>query len=225
MDSDELLKPCTDERADTTVDASSTLKAISALGAIQLAPAVFEGSLGKSTLLTAEQQEMLLGWLKSTGTQVAKSTSNWKLIWRGSKDGFRSHDFHSLCDLKGATVTVIRSSNGYVFGGYTPAAWDIANKRGSYSNAPGSFLFTLSNPHAIPPTKYPVKVPEKAIQHHTNFCQFFGDDDLVVVSDCNANCNSHSYFPVSYGDTTGKGNLTFTGNDSFQVADIEVFTR
>ncbi len=34
-----------------------------------------------------------------------------------------SEDFHRLCDNKGATITIIRSTSGWIFGGFTSASW------------------------------------------------------------------------------------------------------
>jgi len=47
----------------------------------------------------------------------------WNLIYKGSKDGFKSRDFHSKCNNKPNTLVIIKSSNGNVFGGYTEKSW------------------------------------------------------------------------------------------------------
>ena len=46
----------------------------------------------------------------------------WKLCYRASQHGWSSRTFHSLCDGKRRTVTIIRKQQ-YVFGGYTDIAW------------------------------------------------------------------------------------------------------
>ena len=51
-------------------------------------------------------------------------TSKPKLLYRVLRDGWDASDFHRMCDGKGATVTVVKSSDGYIFGGYTDVAWD-----------------------------------------------------------------------------------------------------
>jgi len=48
--------------------------------------------------------------------------SQWKLCYRASLNGWDALTFHSLCDGKKNTVTIIES-NQYVFGGYTGAPW------------------------------------------------------------------------------------------------------
>jgi len=41
------------------------------------------------------------------------------LCYRASDNKFSVDAFHKSCDSKGATVTVIKSESGQVFGGYT----------------------------------------------------------------------------------------------------------
>ena len=49
--------------------------------------------------------------------------SFWSLCWRATKDGWAASTFHSKCDYKGQTVTIVRVGD-YVFGGYTDVVWD-----------------------------------------------------------------------------------------------------
>ena len=42
---------------------------------------------------------------------------------RASRDGFTASAFHSRCDNKGPTVTVV-NSDGNIFGGFTESAWE-----------------------------------------------------------------------------------------------------
>ena len=39
----------------------------------------------------------------------------WRLIYKESKDGFKSSDFHSKCDDKPNTLAFIKSLNGNIF--------------------------------------------------------------------------------------------------------------
>ena len=54
---------------------------------------------------------------------VAQSEHRWKLCWRASRDGWAASTFHSLCDLKGPTVTIIQVAAKYIFGGYISVSW------------------------------------------------------------------------------------------------------
>ena len=51
---------------------------------------------------------------------------NWKLIYRASEHGYTAKSFHECCDdVKGPTLVVIKSSGGWIFGGYTTQSWSI----------------------------------------------------------------------------------------------------
>ena len=41
------------------------------------------------------------------------------LLYRASRDGWQPSDFHSHCDNKGPTLTLIRSSRGFLAAGFT----------------------------------------------------------------------------------------------------------
>ena len=73
-----------------------------------------------SVILSFSQGQTLMNWLKST---PGFSISNHLLLYRASRDGWASSDFHFYCDNKGPTVTVIKSGND-IFGGYTEQSWD-----------------------------------------------------------------------------------------------------
>lgn len=93
-------------------------------------------------------------------TQIEKwlGKKTWTLLYQGTRDGFGSKTFHAKCDLEGATVTIIKSTTGFFFGGYTPLPWKSSGGWIEDSTMQ-SFIFTLKNPHNIPPTKYPIKDP------------------------------------------------------------------
>ena len=138
---------------------------------------------------------------------------------QGSRDGFAASDFHNKCDNKGATLTLIQSTGGYIFGGYTNQSWNSSG----YVQDAGAFIFTLKNPHNIPPTKYTTTQPQNAIRCYTSYGPMFGSGDIYVYTNSNQNTSSSTSFPQSYGDSTGKGKLTFTNNNNFQTTEIEVF--
>ena len=77
-----------------------------------------------SVLLSSDQCQTLMNWLKETRA-LSNTTDNlfFGLIYRASRDGWTATDFHSFCDYKGPTVTVIKSEN-QIFGGYTELQWE-----------------------------------------------------------------------------------------------------
>ncbi|CAF1454702.1 unnamed protein product [Adineta steineri] len=141
----------------------------------------------------------------------------------GTRDSFTSGAFHRHCDHRGPTMTIIQSkSGGYLFGGYTSVSW--RSSQGYVEDSYEPFLFTLTNPHGIPPTKYPVIEERYAIFNKKECGPTFGcGHDLYVCDDSKISTGSYIYFPWSYSDRTNRGSETFTGTKYFQTNDIEVY--
>ena len=69
----------------------------------------------------------LTNWIKPI-----RSENDWKLCWRASRDdNWGNTQFHSLCDEKGPTVTIVKVGE-YIFGGYTSLSWSTS--AGRYSS-------------------------------------------------------------------------------------------
>ncbi len=45
------------------------------------------------------------------------------LLYRASDDEYSGRSFHEFCDDKGPTLVIIKSSGGWIFGGYTTQSW------------------------------------------------------------------------------------------------------
>ena len=73
-----------------------------------------------SVILSSDQREILVTWLKGNRT-ITKDGDI--LLYRASRNGWNASNFHSCCDNKGPTLTVVKSGN-YIFGGYTEQHWD-----------------------------------------------------------------------------------------------------
>ena len=73
-----------------------------------------------SVILSSDQRETLVNWLKESQAMTKDSD---KLLYRASRNGWAASNFHSCCDSKGPTVTVVKSGN-YISGGYTDQSWD-----------------------------------------------------------------------------------------------------
>ena len=59
-----------------------------------------------------------------------------KLVFRASSHGYKGTAFHKYCDnIQGPSLVIIKSSDGWIFGGYTEQSWGIqssTDKEGIY---------------------------------------------------------------------------------------------
>ena len=49
----------------------------------------------------------------------------WNLLYRASEHGYSAESFHKCCDNKGPTLIIIKSIEGWIFGGYTTRLWKV----------------------------------------------------------------------------------------------------
>ena len=101
-------------------------------------------SFAESVILTNEEHRRVLkGWLPEG------LAGEWHLLFRASRDGFRASTFHSKCDSKGPTVTIVKSG-GNIFGGFTKRAWESPSKfLGMYCMFRNLFPSVLSYPSLL----------------------------------------------------------------------------
>ena len=148
-----------------------------------------------------------------------------ELIYRGSRDGMTSNNFHNKCDNKNPTIILYKNTKNSIFGGYTSLPW--ANN-GDYKPDQTAFIFTLINIHNSEPMKFQVKSGSEGVYHNSSYGPTFGSCcDITIPSDF-INSDSCSDFPCRYSDNLGKGRSIFTGdsnnsNSNFRIKEIEVF--
>ncbi|XP_073230058.1 MTOR-associated protein MEAK7-like [Porites lutea] len=155
----------------------------------------------------------------------------WRRCWRSSVDGWAASTFHSRCDGKGPSVTIIRVGR-YIFGGYASVSWASGDR---YQNDSKAFLFSLVNK----PGWAPVKLPQtgkrslsrvRSLYFYSLYGPTFGGGyDIRLSNYASSNTNSYSnlgytYSPprgYSYGSTFAQ---TFmAGTYHFQPDEIETF--
>ncbi len=154
----------------------------------------------------------------------------WELKYRASRDGFKSTDFHSNCDGLTKTLTVIKTTNGYIFGGFTEQAW---HSNGGYEKDPKAFIYSLINYENSPFKVMNSNDGEFAIDCSLKHGPSFGGNneymgDIVIKSDSNINEESFSDFGCSYKHPEYKYDsdevdFILAGSFKFQTVDIEVF--
>ena len=138
------------------------------------------------------------------------------MLFSTDKDGDRSATFHYYCDGIFPTVIVILDTSGRRFGGYSTHSWCQSTVGNSYSRAPGSFIFNLSNNQ-----KYELidQFSNNAIYKYNSYGPTFGGGHDFYISDqCKSNnsgCSKSSY-------NTGNTNI-LGDSSSFRVSCYEVY--
>ena len=142
--------------------------------------------------------------------------------------------FHSLVRGKSKTLTIYRSENSNVFGGYTDLSWDGSNNYRSDSNA---FIFSLENKNntslLIRPSSYNNRYTYQS--YHDTYdgldtLSSFGSSDLRVCSNadillCSSSNlgQSYSFNQNKYGSNSAQTFLA--GSYNFYLNEIEVYQK
>ena len=193
-----------------------------------------------SSILTDELSTQLLSLISFP------SHSSFDLIYQASRDGFRASDFHSKCDGYANTLTVVKSSNGNIFGGYSSAQWggstktktneiDLdyvdskSNYNPAYKNDSDAFLFSLVNEYQVPAKINIVKSRSNYAIYSSNFYgPTFGTGyDLCVADQSNTNTNSYSYLGSAYQFKSSSHVKSYSsylaGSNYFETVEVEVY--
>eukprot|EP00956_Cyclotella_meneghiniana_P010177 scaffold14046_cov76-Cyclotella_meneghiniana.AAC.6 len=98
---------------------------------------IFPIELPDSSIIKQKKCAMLLhDWLNEDSL-----VGSLNLLYRSSRDGRNDSTFHSKCDKKGATLTVIETTEGHIVGGYSDMNWK-SNNEWVHSNK--AFLYAIS---------------------------------------------------------------------------------
>jgi hypothetical protein len=148
-------------------------------------------------------------WLKEDGLD-----GEFSLLYRGSRDGLSGSAFHSKCDDKGCTLTIIETTDGKVFGGYSNTPWSSSC---SYSYANKAFLFELSGSGISSPCKMKLRgvSDQHAIYNDSSYGPTFGGGHAMLVQGSNVNLiPGHTY----HSGSLPRGQYTIKEMEVFQVS-------
>jgi len=143
------------------------------------------------------------------------------LLWRGTRDGFEASKFHSLCDDKPNTLTVVKTTTDCIFGGFTSVPWLSS---GAWKQDNKAFLFSLKNPRNQL-LKLNIKANDvSAIYHGSSYGPLFGSgNDLFISNLSNTNSTSYSNCPSSYTNNNISSPYYLGDSQNFQTVEVEVF--
>ena len=149
------------------------------------------------------------------------------LLYRASRDGFTAQAFHTRCDGKTNTITIIKNNLNYVFGGYASAFWNSSNQ---YINDPSAFLFSLRRNGKSSNEKFTIKYTSSSLIGHSGHGPIFGGGhDINICNQSNIITGSYTNFGHSYnvpvGIIYGENSKDFlAGNyNEWKTTEIEVY--
>ena len=128
----------------------------------------------------------LFSKLINNGTEDTTCKSNslyeFKLLLRGSCDGFTPEKFHEICDNQSHTVIVtkVKDSNE-ILGGYNPVAW---KSDGKFSITKDSFIFSFKNHDNIENHILNRNIDVILYTNDPNSGLLFGIGDLGLRNEC-----------------------------------------
>ena len=102
------------------------------------------------------------------------------LLYRATRDGFDSSAFHSKCDGKANTVTLIKTDSNYVFGGFASSKWNSSFKFIVDSSA---FVFSLRREGISRSDKFMIKSknPSNALIGNPSYGPYFGGENGTLL--------------------------------------------
>lgn len=137
-----------------------------------------------------------------------------ELIYRASRDGDSSKNFHNKCDRKSNTLTVIKTSVGKRFGGFSVGEWSSEK---TYISDMNAFLFSIDDKE-----HYFIKKDQSqyAICCDKNYGPSFGKGPDLSIS---SNCRNNSSFTIQQSyDYKGKTD-SLVGSQKFNATDYEIY--
>jgi hypothetical protein len=192
-------------------------------------------SLNESKILSTKQ-EYLVDLIRLC--EFSSDDNKWSLLYRGTRDGFGAKDFHTKCDGKSSTLTIIKAiSSDFIFGGYTEEKWQSL---GGDKSDPNAFIFSLINKENET-CKMNVSDPNKAIYCDSRYGPIFGGSylkevekwlrgDIRVADNVNVNMDTFSFLGDAYRHPsylygTKETHSFLAGTQSFQIEEIEVYQK
>jgi len=172
-------------------------------------------SLDSKIITKAQDSALLRKWLVMSG-----KTNKPRLLYRGSRDGFDANTFHTKCDDAEATLTIVKSTSGNIFGGYSDQSWKVTN---NYKTSNNCWLFSIDHKEI-----YPVKKNNtQAIYTYSSYGPTFGGGhDLYIYLYANGSGSysnlGHSYECNSSLNPTEKQSR-LAGSYQFAIEEVEVY--
>ncbi|CAG8707997.1 24862_t:CDS:2, partial [Gigaspora rosea] len=174
--------------------------------------------LDQNAIINSKHVAIISHWIdKKVGNPCAcRDIYDFKLLLRGSRDGFKPSEFHKKCDKKGPSVVVLKiKGTDQIIGGYNPVEW---KGRDIWEYTEDSFLFSLGNGKSVKSvilSRVKNGNANRALFHGKLYGPVFGSSDLEMKEQFNKDYNCWTQ-PNSYEHR-------ITNEHRFCVDEYEVF--
>ena len=159
--------------------------------------------------------ELISNWIEEA---IKKNDIKYELLFKMSENGNNSEDFHKYCDNKGPTLTLVKTTNNKIFGGFTPLNWNSQGR--SFKDIKNqTFIFSLDSKK-----KYNmINKNGNAITCYKDNGPNFGSSDFslrknMLKGDTYSNISSNFLSNNNLGLTGGIGEF-----EVFETNEIEVY--
>jgi len=159
------------------------------------------------------------------------------LKYRASRDGFDEQNFDTKCYEESNTLTIIKTTNGNIFGVFAEKAWaqspvvdseafiiSLINKE----IKPFKAMISSAHPYQNSGYNYYALSPSYGMSFGHDSCRV--TFDISISSNSNANQSSYSEFGYAfkhqdYPTGSAKAQIILARSKIFQIIEIEVFTK
>ena len=163
-----------------------------------------------SNIIEKEDQNIIINFLE-------KKPKEFNLLFDTKRDGDNNKTFHGKVNDISPTLIIIKSTNGFKFGGYTTKSWSNDN---SYKNDKHAFIFSLTKKK-----KYNIidenKLAIYGCSNDNRYMFVFGKNhDICIYNNCTQNNKNH----VGKSDyNTNEEYELNNGTQYFIVSSLEVY--
>ena len=184
----------------------------------------FSNKIIGCSLLSIQQDLNLFQSISTKLSQIRR----FNLLFRASDHEHSGSKFHDYCNNKGATITIIESNYGNIFGGYTSISWKSTGEFGTeFRRDKNAFLFLIKSddesiqkqcPLLFGITKYQARTAIRCVK---DYGPTFGvGADIFIPDRCNQRLCS------TYRCSYDSKDVKYIGGGSskcFEIKDYEVF--
>ena len=183
-----------------------------------------------SKILTQKESIKLLKMVNHH--RQIKSSNEWKLLFRGSRDGFRRKDFFDKCNKMDNTLCIIQTPQNNVFGGYTSLKWnrEYGNYDSTHCFDSSAFIYKIRSKGTLDGQLFAANFGRDAIQYYNHGYLSFGNygGGFFVHEPDQLNQTAKLYtlrytHCPQYGLTKGQLNGTDAKDKFVPITEIEVF--